>query len=145
MTTPNFALLRDAYAIIDGIPDAAFDLDEVVADLGRRLDCGTIACAAGWLSLHPTFAKRLRPRYVPHSGKGGHFTWKVPGGYRGETNHYGAAMAHLFNLSDTVARELFYARHPDEPVSLYPTDKALWQYRVRTFLHQQGQPVAIPD
>jgi hypothetical protein len=50
---PNFERLRDAFAIIDGIPKKAFDLDMWVSQRGKNKSCGTIACAAGWLAMHP--------------------------------------------------------------------------------------------
>ncbi|CAG9229289.1 hypothetical protein [Burkholderia vietnamiensis] len=52
---PNFELLRDAFAIIDGIPEHVFDLEAWTVQGGSRLSCGTIACAGGWLARHPKF------------------------------------------------------------------------------------------
>jgi hypothetical protein len=60
-----------AYQILDGIPEHRIDLylftneemDSVLRSWGlERLDkvaenCGTLACGAGWLSLHPKFHK----------------------------------------------------------------------------------------
>lgn len=46
-----------AYQIIGGIPARAIDLEEVEKQYGKRLDCGTICCSLGWLSLHPTFTE----------------------------------------------------------------------------------------
>jgi hypothetical protein len=52
-------LLKEAYAIIDGIPEQAFDLEKIITDGGTSVGCGTVACAAGWLSIHPKFGKLL--------------------------------------------------------------------------------------
>jgi hypothetical protein len=58
---PNFELLRDAFAIIDGIPKRAFDLD-MWRTKGAGPSCGTIACAGGWLAMHPAMNERgLKP------------------------------------------------------------------------------------
>jgi len=54
---PNFELLRDAFAIIDGIPEAAFNLCAWTSKKGESLSCGTIACAGGWIARHPTFTR----------------------------------------------------------------------------------------
>lgn len=55
----NFDLLKDAYAIIGGIPDNRIYLDTVVIPRGhapaKGTDCGAIACGIGWLGLHPKF------------------------------------------------------------------------------------------
>jgi len=52
MSRPNFERLRQAFAIIDGIPARVFNLDAWVSrDNGPQ--CGTIACAGGWLAMHP--------------------------------------------------------------------------------------------
>ncbi|NTX18022.1 hypothetical protein [Burkholderia cepacia] len=54
---PNFELLRDAFAILDGIPEHVFNLDAWTVQQGESLSCGTIACAGGWLARHPKFAE----------------------------------------------------------------------------------------
>lgn len=62
MQRPNFELLRDAFAILDGIPDSAIDL-WTWRQKGHEAACGTIACAAGWLAMHPSMNERgLRAR-----------------------------------------------------------------------------------
>ncbi len=63
-------LLRDAYAVIDGIPARRIALYTWQSPRGMvkyypitakfkktadEIDCGTLACAAGWLCLHPKF------------------------------------------------------------------------------------------
>jgi hypothetical protein len=44
---PNFKRLRDAFAILDGIPDKVFDLDAWTVRQGDSLSCG--AEQDGWL------------------------------------------------------------------------------------------------
>lgn len=51
--------LREAHAIIDGIPDVQFDLHDFSKN-DKKVNphkCGTIACAGGWLAAHPYFKK----------------------------------------------------------------------------------------
>lgn len=124
MPTPNFELLKDAYAIIDGLPDENVNLNS-----WRRTDCGatcgTIACAAGWLSLHPQF-EALGLRYD-----------------KGRENivldqsvHYGwAALAQVFSLTNSDAQHLFRGAYL-EPVR---THREIFLERVRTFLSDHGQ------
>jgi hypothetical protein len=74
---PVFPVLKDmntkerltyAYQVLAGIPEGRFagDLREWIstathdAKTGRELvDCGTLACAGGWLQLHPTFRRAM--------------------------------------------------------------------------------------
>jgi hypothetical protein len=57
--------LKDAYAIIDGIPPERihldmfqqFNNDNQYAHDVTEIKCGTICCAGGWLALHPKVRK----------------------------------------------------------------------------------------
>lgn len=51
----DLELVAKAHEIIDGIPDKVIDLKRFVSQCGESPDCGTIACGAGWLALHPYF------------------------------------------------------------------------------------------
>jgi hypothetical protein len=63
MKKNSIELLKDAYAIIGGIPSNRFDLRAFqqvrsgggVAKRAKEIHCGTLACAGGWLALHPQF------------------------------------------------------------------------------------------
>lgn len=51
-------LFKDAIAIIDGIPESRIQLNSFqssgrIAHESSEIRCGTLACAAGWLALHP--------------------------------------------------------------------------------------------
>lgn len=121
---PNFTLLREAYAIIGGIPEEKVDLWRVI-DMGESLGCGTIACAAGWLSQHPTF-KAL--------GLGLRGSTQLT--YKGLKNAsgYSGAMAGVFNLTQPVAYDLFSGSHRGDI-----SDKEEWLLRVRTYLKEHKQ------
>lgn len=54
----NKEVVAEAHEIIDGIPEKAIRLSLWLTKRGQSLDCGTIACGAGWLSMHPKFMAR---------------------------------------------------------------------------------------
>ena len=126
MKTESYPRLRQAYAIIDGIPDERFNLSQI-ANSDDPNHCGTIACAAGWLAMHPGFETlKLTPvcsNFFYAEGEGGGNWW-------GE-------MANIFGISETCADLLFQCRrhHEYEPKGAKGmTDKQLWQARVHEFL-----------
>lgn len=117
MQYPDIRLLKEAYGIINGIPDAAISLGKWRTSEGKTLAEGTVCCPAAWLTLNPTFqAKGLgfdgggRPAF---------------GLYRGY-----AALAALFRIETEEAVELFSPAKSWSPQS----DKAVWLDRVLTFL-----------
>jgi hypothetical protein len=132
-TAPDFELLKDAYAIIDGIPELAIDLDQLVSARGETLAHGTVCSPAGWLAQHPKFTElglslaeddsRLQLRGEP------------------EVEEPSAAiMAKIFGLSLGEAAHLFgdrdtYTLGDDSGLS----DKRLWLREVRDFLKHHGQ------
>lgn len=138
----NFELLKEAYAIVDGIPDDRFNLDQIAANprLRERLNdphsCGTIGCAAGWIAMHPMFQQRglsLNSRGILETNQGG------PTNYR-------FAMAEVFGIGMLEAVDLFGRRgdsiYDRKEVIAGPdrlNDKQLWQHRVRKFLSEHGQ------
>ncbi len=132
----NLELLKDAYAIIEGMPDERIDLDfwQDNKDVGKlmlrgaisrakQIDCGTIACAAGWLSLHPDMNAR---GLVSEFG--------VPE-FRGDWQYEG--LAKFFDISLTDAGNLFKSRSSFEKryvVTKKMTDRQLWLWRVRRLI-----------
>lgn len=136
MNTPNFELLKDAYEIISGIPD-----DNLALNRWRTKDqgssCGTIACAAGWLTLHPKFqALGLGVKHTEwDSGMG---PWPS---FQGKDRI--DALAKLFRLDFDDAYGLFCERWKTPTLALglpeNGSDKQVFLARVRKFLSKHGQ------
>lgn len=109
-------LLKDAYEIIDGIPAKRVFLNSWQNPLGglqhltqwgpettsykktaAQIDCGTLACAAGWLCLHPKF--QALGLMVNRDGDPA---------LASNPNSYGyAALARVFHITHTQAATLF--------------------------------------
>lgn len=141
--------LLHAYEIIDGIPKHKFDLAGVIhASEDATLECGTIACAAGWISLHPDFRNIVK---ATPGGSCGRLRWmgwilEDESGFRVRTDNYSEAMAYLFDISRLDADRIFGTRtrekrqyDPPKTDKLEMSDKSLWKYRVRAFLKRQGK------
>jgi hypothetical protein len=135
MSKVNYELLREAYAIIGGIPDEVFDLETIVKRRGDSLACGTICCAAGWLAHHPEFNARgltVEGRSLHWKGESHLWQWEV-------------AIANVFGIGCETAEKLFgmrgYGLLGRKEVGVYSTlsDKELWLLRVRTYLERHGQ------
>ncbi len=130
---PDFELLKDAYAIIDGIPETAIALDRLQSAKGKSLGEGTICSPAGWLAQHPQF----HDAGLSLSADGNLLR------LRGRTAEAGEAaqiMAELFRLPPLEAEQLFGTRNTytlgdDSGLS----DKRLWLREVRAFLREHGQ------
>jgi|GEM_PF-1759375 len=137
--TPKYELLKDAYAIIDGIPDKVVNLNHVVSEKGESLDCGTIACAAGWLGMHPKFNKLGLS--VVQGGLGGFRLHLDSGSAADNARAYSGQMAKVFNLPHADALKLFNARQYHERAGGWRalTDKQVWLRRVREYLKEEGQ------
>lgn len=131
MSTENYSLLRDAYAIIDGIPEDRFDLRQWWSS---RPSCGTVATVVGWLALHPQMqALGLHPDEAGAPKLNG-FT----DGYQ--------SLAYLFGLTYGEALLLFTGGiHAKDKMRFrgLPNHKELWLYRVREFLKSKGEPCAL--
>lgn len=131
-TGPDFELLKDAYAIIDGIPETAIDLESLCSARGASLEHGTVCSPAGWLARHPDFnALGLAP-----SDDDGSLVFK--GEAEGKT--VAEVMAQVFRLPPSDAEHLFgnrdtYTLGDDSGLS----DKRLWQREVRDYLRAHGQ------
>lgn len=129
MNKPNYTIMREAYAIIGGIPEHAFDLSSVVSRTGESLECGTIACAAGWLAMHPTFKAR-GIRLVKECVE-----YKNVRCYTAYTE----AMAAVFKIDGAEADYLFGSR--TEPPG-WGTDKEVWLKRMYKFLDENDELTA---
>jgi hypothetical protein len=135
----DIELFKDAIAIISGIPDKHVRLDSWQDRTGRKgplkplriiensdeIKCNTLACAAGWLSLHPAMqALGLHP----DRESGGEPVFGFHDGYY--------ALADFFGITRNEAIELFGARDPLD-ASMYGedlTDKELWLRRAHFLL-----------
>jgi len=132
-TAPNFELLKDAYAIIDGIPETAINLDKLVSARGETLEHGTACSPAGWLAQHPKFVELGLSLSDYDSGL------VLAGESPGEQSQTGI-LAHVFGLEPGDAAHLFGDRNTftlgdDSGLS----DKRLWLRELREFLKQHGQ------
>ena len=132
-TAPNFELIKDAYAIIDGIPETAIDLDRLVSRRGETLQHGTICSPAGWLAQHPKFIE-LGLALADDDSR------LVLDGDQETIARPADVLAQVFGLSPMDADHLFSDRNTftlgdDSGLS----DKRLWLREVRDFLKQHGQ------
>jgi hypothetical protein len=129
----NIKLLKEAIAIIECVPDYRIDLgswqSNEGADLIKALDqieCGTIACAAGYLALHPKMqALGLSPGYHGAPSFKGLFQFE--------------ALSEFFDLSPLKTRYLFGDRSPqekndDQMLGTGFTDRVLWLTRARKII-----------
>jgi len=118
MYYPDIRLIKDAYAVIESVPEKAFSLAQWRLKEGKSLGDGTVCCAAGWLTLHPKF----EALGLTYDGRGR----PAFGLYRGY-----AALAALFRIDTDDAVAIF---SPAGPEWTAMTDKAVWMNRVRTYL-----------
>lgn len=129
----DFELLKDAYAIIDGIPETAIALGRLQTARGESLDRGTVCSPAGWLAQHPAFMQLGLSLSEDGTRLRLHDQWA-------EEGEEARIMAELFRLSPVEAAQLFGSRHTytlgdDSGLS----DKRLWLREVREFLKQRDQ------
>lgn len=133
-TGTDFELLKDAYAIIDGIPETAIALGRLQIARGESLDQGTVCSPAGWLAQHPAFMQLG----LSLSEDGTRLRFHDD--QSAEEGDEARIMAELFRLSPVEAAQLFgsrdtYTLGDDSGLS----DKRLWLREVREFLKQRGQ------
>ncbi|UUZ75458.1 hypothetical protein LP414_27465 [Polaromonas sp. P1(28)-13] len=125
---PNFELLKDAYAIIGGIPKNVIDLDQIEKQRGKSLSCGTICCAAGWLGHHPMFkAKGLSVLENGSLAINGEHVW------------YEEAMAKIFDIPVRDAESLFGSTYNMTDGNSKKSHKQIWLKRMRDYLRGHGQ------
>jgi hypothetical protein len=128
MNSETKELLREAFAIIDGIPDEAirFGLPRTIK--GPALDQGTVCSPEGWLAQYPLFMQRGLK--LTEDGTAILFRGEGSG-----STSTAMPMAHAFGMPLDEAMRLFglrdaFTANPDDPM----TDKQLWQQRVREVL-----------
>jgi hypothetical protein len=132
-TAPNFELIKDAYSIIDGIPETAIDLDRLVSARGETLEHGTVCSPAGWLAQHPQF-NALGLTIADDDSR------LLLSGEPPVDESQAVILARVFGLEPGDAEHLFadrstYTLGDDSGLS----DKRLWLREVREFLRQHGQ------
>lgn len=134
MSAPNFELLKDAYAIIDGIPEHLINLSYIVSEKGESPACGTICCAAGWLAHHPQF----QALGLSCSPDGGMLLLHGSSNYLGV---YADQLAEVFGISYTDAADLFDSADRFE-IAKHGTHKQIWLNRMWRYLdaHKQLTP-----
>lgn len=151
---PNFDLLREAAAIIDGIPRKHFDLREILSspelddfdrrpltDAPKHAACGAIGCAMGWLALHPKF-NAIGLTVSAKEASYGSVLWC------GDTSDYATAASELFDIAYSEALWLFsppgsskYDYEIDGKDFADLSSKQLFKHRIRKFFAEHGQPV----
>lgn len=134
-TTPDYELLKDAHAIIDGIPEAAVAFGAPCKTRGPKLVDGTVCSPEGWLAQHPTFvALGLTLSSDGNSLQVG-----------GNTMSVVAAMAQIFRIPEEEAARLFGERSLflSEASTSDISDKQLWLTRVRHHIHSQAMSQTV--
>jgi hypothetical protein len=131
--TPDYELLKDAFAIIAGIPPDAVTLDWTKNKDGASLEKGSVYHPARWLSLHPSFQERG----LSASENGKQLRYN---GVEGTEGVYSEALAKVFALPIQDVINLFVERgaHMGEEQKLHYTDKDIWLDRVRQYLSTHG-------
>ncbi|HEY0844887.1 MAG TPA: hypothetical protein VGE12_05940 [Noviherbaspirillum sp.] len=129
----NFELLKDAYAIIDGIPENAIALGPLQTARGESLDQGTICSPAGWLAQHPKFIALG----LTLSEDGSRLLLEGDAQEGASTSEI---MARMFAMPVPDADRLFgdgetYSLDRGDGLS----DKRLWQHEVRDYLKEHDQ------
>ena len=122
----SFPLLRKAYAIIDGIPEDRFDLSSILHGGNPNPHaCGTIACAAGWIAMHPDF-QELGLTLTSYGSIL----------FNGHAKGCWIVMAEILGITVHDSIIIFDGRNDFERRGKLGklSDKELWKYRVRKFL-----------
>lgn len=140
---PNFAKLREAWTYLSAIPDSAFSMD--VWFKPEDCNCGTIACAVGWLLSDPQ-GKFAVPDFVLQSVHDGE-TYSVPlhhGERWVENDHAGYwYTAKLFDLDIKQAQALFQAITDWEEDFFkghkQMSDKQIFHIRLNAFFAKHGE------
>lgn len=148
---PDVQRLREAYAVVDGIPDVQVTLD--IEQLRMPPGTVTLGMADGrylapdqwdelvltpdiWLSLCPACIDAVQPLIEHWEPYGIEVFWRIDGR---RTSRFEIAMAHLFALTHEQAEDLFGMRSDDE--SGTQSDKQVFLDRIAGFLRGQGQDV----
>ncbi len=124
--TPNFELLRDAAAVLDGIPEKRFTMGlnclyGGVHEAYKTSACGSIACGLGWLAIHGGFG----------------FSAEDLDGV-----NYSYVAADAFKIHRDQAFSLFTGHGGGKyDLDFTGTDKALLRHRIVSFLREHNQPI----
>lgn len=156
MTKPriDWPKLREAAAIIDGIPAKRFNLDLVHSQTSRNgfpadakpdtqvHSCGSLGCAIGWLACHPSFNDKLRLGVVSGAVSGSyvHLQTKRPGESSWSNTSFAYAAMNVFGLPRFEASDLFGPVYGHERCS--PSDKILFRQRIVRLFDRYDQPVS---
>lgn len=143
MVHTSYSLLREAYSIIDGVPDEVINLDLWSQhELDLEHPCNTLACAGGLLAQHPKMIARgfrlesVRKTHYKTTANDQFPAYEGQAGYR--------AIANFFHLSYQEVEQLFGDRSsawkydPPLPRRRAMSDRQLWLYRVRKFLEEDA-------
>ena len=113
MNSKQRELLREAYAIIAGIPEEKIRMNTILSHRGEVRDvrpkaCGSIGCAIGWLSMHPGFQEKtgLVARLTPERAKSHKLLFQNLS-LHGLYVDYNEAAVEVFGLSKKAAYGLF--------------------------------------
>lgn len=128
----NYDLLKDAYAIIDGIPENAIAFGPLLSARGDSLDRGTICSPAGWLAQHPKF----NALGLTLAGDGGCL---LLDGEADEGASTAEIMARVFAMPEPDADRLFGDKGTYSLDNEGLSDKRLWQHEARGLLKEHRQ------
>lgn len=128
----NYELLKDTYAIIDGIPENAIALGALQTARGESLQHGTVCSPAGWLAQHPKF--NALGLTLAEDG-----SCLLLDGNAEEGASAVEIMARVFALPVPDADRLFGDRGTYALEDAGLSDKRLWQHELREFLGEHGQ------
>lgn len=121
-------LLKDAYAIIDGIPDELIAFGAPRKLKGASLDNGTVCSPEGWLAQHPQFVERG----LSLSGDGMAVLYNGEGYFKLSQAY---PMAQVFGIPLDEASRLFgILRDRTRSEGRVLSDKAVWLQRMREYL-----------
>lgn len=129
----NVELLREAYAIFDGIPAERVNLSVIASGSTNPASCRTVACGMGWLGMHPTF-NSLGLTFYDRTVRS-RFKLAV----HGRPMSYATASAHIFGFPKYVGVALFSPwgtfldRAPNNRHQV--GDKARLLSRIKTYLN----------
>lgn len=150
---PYFERLSEAYAVVGGIPDEQVTLD--IESVIIAPDVRTIGISGGryiapeswdalvltpdiWLSLCPPYIEIVEPLIEQWEAYGLEVFWRIENRL---TSRFEIAMAHLFNLTPTLAEDLFGMRSDDEMDGR--SDKQVFLERIDAFLQENGREVNV--
>jgi hypothetical protein len=139
--------LREAYAILDGVPSENILLDRLLSSADKIDDARvviptkyTVACGVAWLVMHPRYAGK--GWYVCADRYEAYFVGPLLNPRIWRPHSYGGVAAQLLGIPELVARELFKPRAEGETGR---SDKRLLLDRIKSCLAGtlKVQPYAV--